>query len=237
MVKGKNVGSCLGDLFSVNWMQDDDLGKFKSETFRSQISKVTKLTNQSHVCSFGDKSFEDESIGSVETASLSVSPSDAAQGAVDARDIYVTQAMWAWQHAADEASKQKAWKRLVGTMKAQEADEALFAGMAAAACAVVNPKHLELIQCQKRLLSEPLEMTEMQCHHELAHAVHEHCPASEYHQSAGGWNGFNMKFARVLLNLCETHGIHGKSTAQLVDLVHEHCAKAALDRAELQIVV
>ena len=40
MVKGKNVGSCLGDLFSVNWMQDDDLGKFKSETFRSQISKV-----------------------------------------------------------------------------------------------------------------------------------------------------------------------------------------------------
>jgi len=40
MVKGKNVGSCLGDLFSVNWMQDDDLGKFKSESFRSQISKA-----------------------------------------------------------------------------------------------------------------------------------------------------------------------------------------------------
>ena len=91
MVKGKNVGSCLGDLFSVNWMQDDDLGKFKSETFRSQISKITKQTDKSHVCSFGDKSFEDEKIGNVETASLSVSPSDAAQGAVDARDIYVTQ--------------------------------------------------------------------------------------------------------------------------------------------------
>lgn len=22
MVKGKNIGSCLGDLFSVNWMED-----------------------------------------------------------------------------------------------------------------------------------------------------------------------------------------------------------------------
>ena len=41
MVKGKNIGSCLGDLFSVNWMEDDDLGKLASETFRSQISKAT----------------------------------------------------------------------------------------------------------------------------------------------------------------------------------------------------
>ena len=46
MVRGKNIGSCLGDLFSVNWMQDDDLGKFASETFSSQITKVTKLTNK-----------------------------------------------------------------------------------------------------------------------------------------------------------------------------------------------
>ena len=235
MVKGKNVGSCLGDLFSVNWMQDDDLGKFKSETFRSQISKITKQTDKSHVCSFGDKSFEDEKIGNVETASLSVSPSDAAQGAVDARDIYITQAMWAWQHAADWDAKQKAWKRLAGIMKDQEADEALFAGMAAAACADVNPEHL--IQCQKKILSERMEMTQMDCHHELAHAVHEKCPASEYHNSAGGWNGFNMKFARVLLNLCESQGVLGKSTTQLVDLVHERCAKAALGRAETRIVV
>eukprot|EP00439_Symbiodinium_sp_Y106_P074603 s75_g14.t1 len=108
MVKGKNVGSCLGDLFSVNWMQDDDLGKFSSETFRSQIAKVTKLTNKSHVCSFGDKSFVDDTIGSVETTGrLSFSPVDAAHGAVDARDVYVTQAMWAWQNAANGESKDK----------------------------------------------------------------------------------------------------------------------------------
>ncbi|OLQ10485.1 hypothetical protein AK812_SmicGene5799 [Symbiodinium microadriaticum] len=35
------------------------------------------------------------------------------------------------------------------------------------------------------------------CHHELAHAVHEHCPASSFHHSSGGWNGFNMKFAQA----------------------------------------
>ena len=36
LVRGKNIGSCLGDVFSVNWMPDDDLGKFASETFNSQ---------------------------------------------------------------------------------------------------------------------------------------------------------------------------------------------------------
>ena len=155
VVKGKNVGSCLGDLFSVNWMEDDDLGKLSTETFKSQIAKVrkydqihashththtrtckhkqkckhkykqkhalwhqgsqgsqgawpfeqvTKLTNKSHVCSFGDKSFEDEAIGKVEASALKASGSVAAtSGAVDARDIYVTQAYWAWQNSEGEA--------------------------------------------------------------------------------------------------------------------------------------
>ena len=234
MVKGKNVGSCLGDLFSVNWMQDDDLGLFSSETFKSQISKVTKLTNKSHVCSFGDKTFVEETIGSVETLAAAGSPSvslpDASRGAVDARDIYLTQAMWAWTHAADEESKKKAWKRLVGIMKDREADEALFDGLAAAACADVSPQ--DLIQCQKKFFSDRMEMSDMDCHHELAHAVHEHCPASTFHNSAGGWNGFNMKFAQVLLNMCEGKDFLGKSTAQLLDLVHMHCAQASLSRTQ-----
>lgn len=236
IVKGKNVGSCLGDLFSVNWMQDDDLGKFSSETFRSQIAKVTKLTNKSHVCSFGDKSFVDDTIGSVETTGrLSFSPVDATHGAVDARDVYVTQAMWAWQTAAAGAPKEKAWKRLSGVVADREADETLFNGIAAAACSDVNPGNM--IQCQQKFMTERMRMKDADCHHELAHAVHEHCPASSFHHSSGGWNGFNMKFAQVLLNLCEGREMLGKSKEQLLDLVHEHCAKAAQGRTETQIVV
>ncbi|CAE7755257.1 dVPE, partial [Symbiodinium pilosum] len=236
VVKGKNVGSCLGDLFSVNWMEDDDLGKFSSETFSTQIAKVKKLTNKSHVCSFGDKSFVDEKIGDVElSGALSASQSDSAQGAVDARDVYVTQAMWAWQNAPDAESKEKAWKRLVGVVADREADEELFVGLAAAACSDVNPGNM--IECQQKFLNDRTEIEDMDCHHELAHAVHEHCPASNFHHAAGGWNGFNMKFAQVLLNMCEGKEVLGKSTEQLVDLVHEHCVKASRSRAETQIVV
>ena len=87
-----------------------------------------------------------------------------------------------------------------------------------------------------------MKMSDMDCHHELAHVVHKHCPTSDFHKSPGGWNGFNMKFSQVLLNPCEGQDFLGKSTAQLVDLVHAQCAKASRNRtwsgrAQSQIVV
>jgi len=51
-VDGKEVGSCLGDLYSVNWMEDADKGTAK-ETLQSQFTKVQQLTTKSHVMQFG----------------------------------------------------------------------------------------------------------------------------------------------------------------------------------------
>jgi len=34
MVNGKEVGSCLGDLFSINWMEDADKADFNKETLQ-----------------------------------------------------------------------------------------------------------------------------------------------------------------------------------------------------------
>ena len=47
-------------------------------------------TAAGHVCSFGDKSFENEAIGDVE-ALAAMESMDVARGSVDARDIYVNQ--------------------------------------------------------------------------------------------------------------------------------------------------
>ncbi|CAK8996174.1 Vacuolar-processing enzyme delta-isozyme (Delta-VPE) (Asparaginyl endopeptidase delta-VPE) [Durusdinium trenchii] len=222
VVKGKNIGSCLGDLFSVNWMEDDDLGKLASETFRSQISKVTKLTNKSHVCSFGDKSFEDEAIGRVEGALISDVFSDSSKGAVDARDIYVTQAYWAWQNAAVD-QKEKAWARFVGIVNDRERDDQLFATMGRQACA--GSTKVQLDECQQSILGDRAEMKDMDCHKKLATLVHEHCPVSSSHHATGGWNGYNMKFSQVLLNLCEHQEELGQSVDQLAQIVEEECSK------------
>jgi legumain len=56
MVNGKRVGSCLGDLYSVNWMEDTD--KFGlSRTLQDQFVAVRTLTTQSKVMQWGDISW------------------------------------------------------------------------------------------------------------------------------------------------------------------------------------
>merc|ERR1711998_133828 len=53
-VDGKRVGSCLGDLYSVNWMEDTDKhDKKMTETLKTQFDTVKKLTTKSPVQEFG----------------------------------------------------------------------------------------------------------------------------------------------------------------------------------------
>ena len=45
-VGGKSIGSCLGDLFSVNWMEDSDVANICSENLQSQFEAVKQKTTQ-----------------------------------------------------------------------------------------------------------------------------------------------------------------------------------------------
>jgi legumain len=56
MVDGKRIGSCLGDLYSVNWMEDVD--KFGSgRTLQDNFVATQKLTTMSKVMQWGDVSW------------------------------------------------------------------------------------------------------------------------------------------------------------------------------------
>lgn len=68
VVQGKHINSCLGDLFSVNFMEDIDKGN-TDQTLQSQFQVVKKLTTQSHVMQWGDLSFQSDSIGDFVTGS------------------------------------------------------------------------------------------------------------------------------------------------------------------------
>merc|ERR1711981_1261633 len=57
-VNGKNIGACLGDLFSVNWMEDDDAKDTTKETLQQQFQVVKRETNKSKVMQWGDLSFK-----------------------------------------------------------------------------------------------------------------------------------------------------------------------------------
>merc|ERR1719503_474772 len=44
---GQHMNACLGDLFSISWMEDSDLGQHSTESLKTQIQRVTKRTNKS----------------------------------------------------------------------------------------------------------------------------------------------------------------------------------------------
>ena len=62
MVNGKHIKSCLGDLFSVNFLEDTDKGDYK-QTLDHQFETIKRLTTKSHVMQWGDRSFSQDPIG------------------------------------------------------------------------------------------------------------------------------------------------------------------------------
>jgi legumain len=68
LVDGKDMKTCLGDLFSVNWMHDTEGSNSTSETLEEQYTKVKKETNKSHVMQYGDLKMTSETIDEFEGA-------------------------------------------------------------------------------------------------------------------------------------------------------------------------
>jgi len=66
IVNGKHMQTCLGDLFSVNWMENADAVAPNKETLEEQFDVLVKTTAQSHVMRYGQMSFTNEVIGDYE---------------------------------------------------------------------------------------------------------------------------------------------------------------------------
>jgi len=65
-IDGKSVGSCLGDEYSVNFLEDTEKSVGLKETLTAQFTAVKALTKESHVMQYGDLSFATDPISSFE---------------------------------------------------------------------------------------------------------------------------------------------------------------------------
>lgn len=236
-VKGKHLNTCLGDLFSIAWMEDSDLGQLSSESLKEQVRRVTARTTKSHVTTFGDRSFEDESIGKFELApagaqreAMAAAAGAAAEGAIDVRDIPLRMAYYAWERSASGRERALAWDQLQRVVAARKADEALFASIAGRACEGAG------YGCAHGVMHGRHELRDAACHMALAHAVHEACPARAEH-NPGGWNAFNMQFSQALVNMCEAKEALKKDTGALLAIVRDECMAASAAAGARELVV
>jgi len=61
-IDGIELDACLGDLFSVNWLENSDSANLTIETLDQQFDIAQTLTNLSHVSRFGNFSFVNETV-------------------------------------------------------------------------------------------------------------------------------------------------------------------------------
>eukprot|EP01063_Lacrimia_lanifica_P027612 TRINITY_DN389_c0_g1_i11.p2 TRINITY_DN389_c0_g1~~TRINITY_DN389_c0_g1_i11.p2 ORF type:complete len:426 (+),score=232.13 TRINITY_DN389_c0_g1_i11:64-1341(+) len=203
VVGKKNIGTCLGDLFSVNWMEDDDVTDLSAETLQAQFNKVKKLTTKSHVLQWGQTSMgsEEASVfeGTGKTAPSSVvSEVERSEGDdVDSRDIgLVTRYNLYMQAGAAERPARAA--ALVAEIQHREEADAKFAALAAK---LALPAELDA----------SLSTAHRDCHKPAHEAVVEYC---------GAYTDYSLKHAKVAAAACN----HWKGdSAKVIQAVMSVC--------------
>uniref|UniRef100_A0ACD5UD43 Uncharacterized protein n=1 Tax=Avena sativa TaxID=4498 RepID=A0ACD5UD43_AVESA len=111
--------TCLGDVYSVSWMEDSETHNLKKETIKDQYDVVKKRTSSSdkvnlgsHVMEYGDKTFKDEKLflyqgfdpANANTTNKVLLPS--LEGAINQRDADIL-FMWKRYERLNEGSEEK----------------------------------------------------------------------------------------------------------------------------------
>lgn len=219
LADGQHVGSCLGDEYSVNWMEDSELGDNEhSESLAQQLSSVTTATVQSHVQQFGSTDFEDDKLdqyqgsGSANAANSTgvATPSEfsTSASAVDARDVGLYQ-MYARASAAADAGDEESAGRLLAEAQAEEAAREVEAKLLKGVVA-------ELVGEEKRdemMGVRPFSWESFPCYRQANDAVQAAC---------GAYSEAGLKLARGVLNLCE----EGFSVVEISEVAQSVCGAA-----------
>ncbi|KAG5182842.1 vacuolar processing enzyme [Tribonema minus] len=213
-VNGVDIGTCLGDLFSINWMEDSDLpAEFHTETLDMQFSTVKTETTLSHVMFYGDRSLNARPItefqGVPEFPSLQgrLGAKGGAERrnrpgvAVDSRDVklHTLRRLQRRSEAAGDVSGAAAY---AAAARAEETHRAAadraFAAIAGAALAAVAAAPLP-------------PLAELACHKRAHRGVTAAC---------GPYSDYSLKHARVVAVLCES----GYSADAIIAAADAACA-------------
>jgi len=208
MVNGKAIRSCLGDEYSVAWMEDTD-NKGTAQSLQTQYTTIKATTKMSHVMQYGDQSFtsdplsnflNDKAIAKAAIASAKNGESDL--GRVDSRDIPMHLAYYDYLRADKndlEASHQYAQK-LINEVQTRVKSDNLFLSLTKATTNDVA------------LFSAPVTTGVVcgACCDTVNMAVYDMC---------GGYNDYSFRYARVEHNLCTA----GVPESQLVTTLRALC--------------
>jgi legumain len=184
MVNGKHVGSCLGDLYSIAWLEDTDRGEM-TETLQSQYVAVKTRTTMSQVMQWGDVSYTADPIGEFMSnkmmRSTATSSVEKAANAVSSRDMKL-QFLYNQYLSTNTPST---YVELQKELKHREWATATFAAIAKKAAGAEG----------ERLFTEKsIPVTNFDCLRAANDAVEKYCAT---------YSDYSLQYVRVMKNLCE----------------------------------
>jgi len=214
------VGSCLGDLYSVNWMEDaDKQSPLMKETLAEQYSVVKGLTTQSHVMQYGTLTFLNDTIGQFEGQVNSellgrpqqiLRPTESLpKGLVDSRDIKLNDLYYAYLRAdkSNLVVAHEAASRLAQEVEHRMKSDQVFASLTQS---MIGESWTPLFNAPA-----PTPIVSSLCVERAHAAVQEFC---------GGYSDYSMRYARVVYNVCAFHAHSNDAADRVVGTLRQVCA-------------
>jgi len=213
MVNGKEMGSCLGDLYSINWMENSD-EQGPKETLGAQFLDVRTKTSQSHVMQYGDLSWTTEPIGnylggnntSPFKAEVVKTPSKSSSN-VKSADIPMHLAYYKYLRAesTDFEERMALAKELQQQITRRVAVDNIFLDLSTAA----NNKDAFVLKAKTPVVCDD------RCCTKLSNAFAARC---------GGWDDYALQYHRVIVNLCADIDQQPEDANKLVASLNALCA-------------
>merc|ERR1712203_483555 len=201
MVNGKSVGSCLGDLFSVSWMEDSDAVDITQETLNEQFDTVKTATSKSKVMQWGaDAAFASADL-------------DTAKGAMNARQVDLQQAYYNYVNAATGAERMAAGEELQSVISDQIAAETAYENF----LHIVYPE-----DASKRQAARENKTPANQYKCEMAARK-----SFEENANFDVFSGFALQFQQQVVNVCADLEVSG-ANVDVAEAAKQACAGTTL---------
>jgi legumain len=205
---------CLGDLFSVNWMEDSDKADLNSETLLQQHDIVKTKTDRSKVMVYGDLKIQNETVAAYQGATVSNRTDNIWFGndkiirdVVPARDIPLWTLHQELERTQTGAQRENLLKRLSWFHQKRAYVDQVVSDIVTA----VMP---DSEQRNTVFTVKPEKTIQLGCHKLVTQQFSRMCFSLAQ-------NTYALKHSFVFANLCEA----GLKTQDIVDNVEKVCSK------------
>jgi len=182
--------TCLGDLYSVNWMEDSDKENIETETLKQQFDIVVQLTNMSHVQQYGQLDINKLVVGEFQGKEKGTPEYSfthfGSKSPVNSRDIPLFMLRRKIAKENDVVKRQT----LTNKLHQLETRRAMYTEwIKTVAEKIAGVRAPELLNKRSHLKNTA-------CHNNIAQYFHKNCVSFSK-------NPFALKYGYMLVNICE----------------------------------